>query len=228
MRRDVTNFESVRIAWAEWRPLASNGCNQRNLRDIKPQAFIPLDFAFLPLQDSIFIFYLHNLKPRPWPLGHTGNKARKTFFSVLNPKMDPFTDSPRVRSDSMSSSASQSSKSKMLLRQRLSQLMTCIEDMSSDDEASEEVSRTLDDAFHLCGRFVPSDAFRLTRACAHSHRPSGKGTHVVKAKMFRSKSVKIWPELQLKLIWIMSGFLYSLTHFSGFQLYIKYSYMLKN
>ncbi|CAG5873649.1 unnamed protein product [Menidia menidia] len=62
---------------------------------------------------------------------------------------------------STSSSASQSSRSKTLLRQRLSQLMTCIEDMSSDDEAGEEVSRTLDEAFHLCGRFIPSDAFRL-------------------------------------------------------------------
>ncbi|XP_044225551.1 inositol polyphosphate 5-phosphatase K isoform X2 [Thunnus albacares] len=75
--------------------------------------------------------------------------------------MDPFTDSPRQRSDSMSSSASQSSRSKMLLRQRLSQLLTCIEDMSSDDEANEEVSRTLDEAFQLCGRYVPTDAFRL-------------------------------------------------------------------
>ncbi|XP_069001682.1 inositol polyphosphate 5-phosphatase K [Embiotoca jacksoni] len=75
--------------------------------------------------------------------------------------MDPLTDSPRVRSDSMSSSASQGSKSKMLLRQRLSQLMTCIEDLSSDDEASEEVSRTLDEAFQLCGRFIPTDEFRL-------------------------------------------------------------------
>ncbi|XP_044078764.1 inositol polyphosphate 5-phosphatase K isoform X1 [Siniperca chuatsi] len=75
--------------------------------------------------------------------------------------MDLLTDSPRVRSDSMSSSASQGSRSKMLLRQRLSQLLTCIEDMSSDDEASEEVSRTLDEAFQLCGRFIPTDAFRL-------------------------------------------------------------------
>ncbi|XP_022618398.1 inositol polyphosphate 5-phosphatase K-like [Seriola dumerili] len=75
--------------------------------------------------------------------------------------MDYLPDSPRVRSDSMSSSASQGSRSKMLLRQRLSQLLTCIEDMSSDDEASEEVSRTLDEAFQLCGRYVPTDAFRL-------------------------------------------------------------------
>ncbi|XP_072231644.1 inositol polyphosphate 5-phosphatase K [Leuresthes tenuis] len=75
--------------------------------------------------------------------------------------MDPLPDCPRVRSDSTSSSASQSSRSKTLLRQRLSQLMTCIEDMSSDDEAGEEVSRTLDEAFQLCGRFIPTDAFRL-------------------------------------------------------------------
>ncbi|XP_049896740.1 inositol polyphosphate 5-phosphatase K isoform X2 [Epinephelus moara] len=75
--------------------------------------------------------------------------------------MDPFIDSPRVRSDSMSSSASQGSRTKVLLRQRLSQLMTCIEDMSSDDEASEEVSRSLEEAFHLCERFIPTDAFRL-------------------------------------------------------------------
>lgn len=56
----------------------------------------------------------------------------------------------------------------MLLRQRLNQLLTCIEDMSSDDEAGEEVSRTLDEAFQLCGRFIPTDSFRLTHA--HSHR----------------------------------------------------------
>lgn len=78
--------------------------------------------------------------------------------------MDLFTFGARVRSDSTSSSASQGSMSKMLLRQRLNQLMTCIEDMSSDDEASEEVCRSLDEAFQLCGRFVPTDTFRLTQA----------------------------------------------------------------
>ncbi|XP_030010004.1 inositol polyphosphate 5-phosphatase K isoform X1 [Sphaeramia orbicularis] len=72
--------------------------------------------------------------------------------------MDFLGDTLRVRSDSMSSSGS---KSKMLLRQRVAQLLTCIEDMSSDDEASEEVSRTLDEAFQLCGRFIATDAFRL-------------------------------------------------------------------
>ncbi|KAA8586935.1 inositol polyphosphate 5-phosphatase K isoform X1 [Etheostoma spectabile] len=75
--------------------------------------------------------------------------------------MDVFTSSPRLRSDSMGSSTSQGSRSKVLLRQRLSQLLTCIEDMSSDDEANEEVSRTLDEAFQLCGCPIPTDTFRL-------------------------------------------------------------------
>ncbi|XP_013858663.1 inositol polyphosphate 5-phosphatase K isoform X2 [Austrofundulus limnaeus] len=75
--------------------------------------------------------------------------------------MDHLPDEPRLRSDSTGSSASQSSRSKTVLRQRLSQLMTCIEDLSSDDEADAEVSRSLDEMFQLCGRFVPTDAFRL-------------------------------------------------------------------
>lgn len=69
----------------------------------------------------------------------------------------------------------------MLLRQRLSQLLTCIEDMSSDDEASEEVSRTLDEAFQLCGRYMPTDAFRLT-ACTlvpmHTQEDTDTNTHM--------------------------------------------------
>nr|XP_057942646.1 inositol polyphosphate 5-phosphatase K isoform X2 [Doryrhamphus excisus] len=76
--------------------------------------------------------------------------------------MDFLIGSPRVRSDSVSSStSSRGSRTKMLLRQRLTQLLSRIDDMSSDDEASEEVSRTLDEAFQLCGRFSPTDAFRL-------------------------------------------------------------------
>ncbi|XP_054899691.1 inositol polyphosphate 5-phosphatase K isoform X1 [Poeciliopsis prolifica] len=75
--------------------------------------------------------------------------------------MDLLPDSSRLRSDSTSSSTSQGSRSKTVLRQRLSELMTCIEDMSSDDEAGEEVSRTLDEAFQLCGQLLPTDEFRL-------------------------------------------------------------------
>ena len=76
--------------------------------------------------------------------------------------MEPLPEAQRVRSDSTSSSASQGSRSKTSLRQRLSQLMDCIEDLSSDDEVGEEVSRTLEEAFELCGRYEPADAFRLT------------------------------------------------------------------
>ncbi|XP_036451251.1 inositol polyphosphate 5-phosphatase K [Colossoma macropomum] len=65
-------------------------------------------------------------------------------------------EGPRLRSDSNSSTAS----SRTMLRQRLSQLLTCVEDLSSDDEATEEVSRTLDEAFQLCGRYS-GEFFRL-------------------------------------------------------------------
>lgn len=94
----------------------------------------------------------------------------------------------------------------MLLRQRLSQLLTCIEDMSSDDEASDEVSRTLDEAFQLCGHFIPTDAFRLTRARAHTH------IYTSLHRYTRRKCLS-----SLKFIWIMCEFLYRLTLLSGFQ-----------
>ncbi|KAM6985178.1 inositol polyphosphate 5-phosphatase K [Aplochiton taeniatus] len=72
-----------------------------------------------------------------------------------------FSDTFRARSDSSASTASQGSKGKLFLRQRLTQLLTCVEDLSSDDEANEEVSRTLDEAFQLCGRLRPTDRLRL-------------------------------------------------------------------
>ncbi|XP_041948639.1 inositol polyphosphate 5-phosphatase K isoform X1 [Alosa sapidissima] len=68
---------------------------------------------------------------------------------------------PRVRSDSSSSSTSQSTTGRLMLRQRLSQLLTCVEDLSSDEETNEEVSRTLDEAFNLCGRWTNKEFLRL-------------------------------------------------------------------
>ncbi|XP_005155333.2 inositol polyphosphate 5-phosphatase K isoform X2 [Danio rerio] len=70
-------------------------------------------------------------------------------------------DVPRMRSDSMSTMTSQSTSARFILRQRLAQLLTCLEDLSSDDEANEEVSRTLDEAFNLCGRYSNRESFRL-------------------------------------------------------------------
>ncbi|XP_077596065.1 inositol polyphosphate 5-phosphatase K [Stigmatopora nigra] len=71
----------------------------------------------------------------------------------------------RSRSDSAASGASvasSSASSRMLLRQRLAQLLSRIDDMSSEDEADQEMSRTLDDAFELCSRFAPpTHTFRL-------------------------------------------------------------------
>ncbi|XP_051786198.1 inositol polyphosphate 5-phosphatase K-like isoform X1 [Erpetoichthys calabaricus] len=58
----------------------------------------------------------------------------------------------RVRSESCNSATSQSSSVSLLLRQRMTQLMACVEDLSSDEEIQEEMSRTLDEAFSLCAK----------------------------------------------------------------------------
>ncbi|XP_053941102.1 inositol polyphosphate 5-phosphatase K isoform X2 [Cuculus canorus] len=55
----------------------------------------------------------------------------------------------RSRSASFSSTGS---SGRVQLRQRVAQLMACVEDISSDDEIHEEVSRTLDEAFLIWGK----------------------------------------------------------------------------
>ncbi|KAM4760201.1 inositol polyphosphate 5-phosphatase K isoform 1-T1 [Cyanocitta cristata] len=58
---------------------------------------------------------------------------------------------PTVRSRSASISSTGSS-GRVQLRHRVAQLMACVEDISSDDEIHEEVSRTLDEAFLRWGK----------------------------------------------------------------------------
>ncbi|XP_063258645.1 inositol polyphosphate 5-phosphatase K isoform X1 [Prinia subflava] len=58
---------------------------------------------------------------------------------------------PSVRSRSASISSTGSS-GRLQLRHRVAQLMACVEDISSDDEIHEEVSRTLDEAFLIWGK----------------------------------------------------------------------------
>ncbi|XP_038013634.1 inositol polyphosphate 5-phosphatase K isoform X1 [Motacilla alba alba] len=55
----------------------------------------------------------------------------------------------RSRSASLSSTGS---SGRVQLRHRVAQLMACVEDISSDDEIHEEVSRTLDEAFLIWGK----------------------------------------------------------------------------
>ncbi|XP_016421753.1 phosphatidylinositol 4,5-bisphosphate 5-phosphatase A-like [Sinocyclocheilus rhinocerous] len=83
------------------------------------------------------------------------------LFWENSKKMSDTFDVPRVRSDSTSTMASQSTSSRMILRERLAQLLVCLEDLSSDDEANEEVSRTLDEAFYLCGKYTNRETIRL-------------------------------------------------------------------
>ncbi|XP_074969452.1 inositol polyphosphate 5-phosphatase K isoform X2 [Phalacrocorax aristotelis] len=66
----------------------------------------------------------------------------------------------RSRSASFSSTGS---SGRLQLRQRVAQLMACVEDISSDDEIHEEVSRTLDEAFLIWGKKLKDkwNEFRL-------------------------------------------------------------------
>nr|XP_060612906.1 inositol polyphosphate 5-phosphatase K isoform X1 [Anolis sagrei ordinatus] len=70
------------------------------------------------------------------------------------PEVEGLLPSPFPLSRSRSSSLSSTgSGGRAHLRQRVAQLMACVEDVSSgDEEVQEEVSRTLDEAFLLCGR----------------------------------------------------------------------------
>ncbi|XP_028839590.1 inositol polyphosphate 5-phosphatase K isoform X2 [Denticeps clupeoides] len=88
--------------------------------------------------------------------------------------MAELPEPPRLRSDSSSTTTSQSTSGRQQLRQRLSQLLTCMEDLSSDDEVNEEVSRTLDEAFQLCGsRWSGREFFRCCQ------RPTTLRLHMV-------------------------------------------------
>ncbi|XP_060928917.1 inositol polyphosphate 5-phosphatase Ka isoform X1 [Limanda limanda] len=58
----------------------------------------------------------------------------------------------RVRSESLCSDATQSSGSKLVLRHRLNQLLTCVDDLDAKDELREKVVKTLDNAFLVFGK----------------------------------------------------------------------------
>ncbi|XP_034722623.1 inositol polyphosphate 5-phosphatase Ka isoform X2 [Etheostoma cragini] len=70
----------------------------------------------------------------------------------------------RVRSDSLSSNATQSTGSKLVLRHRLNQLMTCMDDVDPKNELHEEMLKTLDKAILFCGKSAnkpKKNSFRL-------------------------------------------------------------------
>ncbi|XP_056904914.1 inositol polyphosphate 5-phosphatase Ka isoform X3 [Takifugu flavidus] len=70
----------------------------------------------------------------------------------------------REHSDSISSDATQSTASKLALRHRLNQLMTCLDDLDPENELHDKVVKTLDNAFVVCGTRASKpkkDKFRL-------------------------------------------------------------------
>lgn len=69
----------------------------------------------------------------------------------------------RDHSDSLSSDHTQSTGSKLVLRHRLSQLMTCVDDLDPKNELHDKVVKTLDNAFLICGKRAnkpKKDSFR--------------------------------------------------------------------
>lgn len=56
----------------------------------------------------------------------------------------------RDHSDSFSSDATQSTGSRAVLRHRLNQLLTCVDDMDTEKELQEKMSQSLDNAFSAC------------------------------------------------------------------------------
>ncbi|XP_048016884.1 inositol polyphosphate 5-phosphatase Ka isoform X3 [Megalobrama amblycephala] len=78
-----------------------------------------------------------------------------------------FNEKMRARSDSMASMAStgtQSTSSRLHVRQRLAMLMTCVDDLDPDDKLDAQVVKTLDGAFHVCRQIAgrpKKDQFRL-------------------------------------------------------------------
>lgn len=57
----------------------------------------------------------------------------------------------REHSESFSSDATQSTASRLALRHRLNQLMTCLDDLDPEHELHDKVVKTLDNAFVVCG-----------------------------------------------------------------------------
>ncbi|KAI4902334.1 hypothetical protein NFI96_001262 [Prochilodus magdalenae] len=75
-----------------------------------------------------------------------------------------FSTKMRPRSDSVASTGTQSTGSRMLLRQRLTMLMTCVDDLDPKDKIHAQVAKTLDGAFQICGQRAQQrqkDQFRL-------------------------------------------------------------------
>ncbi|XP_037534372.1 inositol polyphosphate 5-phosphatase Ka [Nematolebias whitei] len=67
----------------------------------------------------------------------------------------------RVRSDTLSSDATQSTGSRVALRHRLSQLMTCVDDLDPTNRLHEKMVKTLDNAVLACAKKPKKDGFRL-------------------------------------------------------------------
>ncbi|CAG06375.1 unnamed protein product [Tetraodon nigroviridis] len=86
------------------------------------------------------------------------------------------------RSDSFCSDATQSTASRLALRHRLNQLMTCLDDLDPANDLHDKVVKTLDNAFVICGtraRRPKKDKFRWRSICVFVWEFSYCSSHVL-------------------------------------------------
>ncbi|KAG9485866.1 hypothetical protein GDO78_008771 [Eleutherodactylus coqui] len=116
------------------------GCNCVGINDVSGTAFLHKCKISTLLELSPLQLVACNGMER-----RSEERSDMDFFSL--PSIEA-----RVRSDSLGSTGS---CGKFVLRQRVAQLMTCMEDVSSDDDLHEELSRSIDQAFVICGKKIP-------------------------------------------------------------------------
>lgn len=110
------------------------------------------------LDNALCFLILHN-NPEDLKTADLG-LLQSTFLARMDEISRIFGTIGRERSDSYST---QSTGSKLLLRHRLNQLMTCVDDLDPKTELHEKMIKTLDNAFLVCGKRAnkpKKDSFR--------------------------------------------------------------------
>lgn len=75
-----------------------------------------------------------------------------------------FSETLRSRSHSVASTGTESTSSRLYVRQRLAMLMTCVDDLDPDENLHAQVAKTLDEAFLVCRQIAgrpKKDQFRF-------------------------------------------------------------------
>lgn len=85
-------------------------------------------------------------------LGHSRRHLHPIHWSSMGDISQILAVTRREHSASFSSDATQSTASRLVLRHRLHQLMTCLDDLDPTNDLHDKVVKTLDNAFVVFGR----------------------------------------------------------------------------